>query len=78
MKNQFANDIIQKMLPYIDNAQADKLRQALFVVMRITRSAKALPVLHPSYKRKFGMRVPVGKTYRGLFRKVLDILPKND
>lgn len=33
MKNQFANDIIQKMLPYIDNAQADKLRQALFVVM---------------------------------------------
>ena len=33
MKNQFANDIIQKMLPYIDNAQADKLRQALFLVM---------------------------------------------
>ena len=33
MKNQFANDIIQKMLPYIDNAQADKLRQALFAVM---------------------------------------------
>ena len=33
MKNQFANDIIQRMLPYIDNAQADKLRQALFVVM---------------------------------------------
>ena len=33
MKNQFANDIIQRMLPYIDNAQADKLRQTLFVVM---------------------------------------------
>lgn len=33
MKNQFANDIIQKMLPYIDNAQADRLRQVLFVVM---------------------------------------------
>ena len=33
MKNQFANDVIQRMLPYIDNAQADKLRQALFVVM---------------------------------------------
>ena len=33
MKNQFANDIIQKMLPYIDNAQADKLRQTLFAVM---------------------------------------------
>ena len=33
MKNQFANDIIQRMLPYIDNAQADKLRQTLFIVM---------------------------------------------
>ena len=33
MKNQFANDIIQKMLPYIDNAQVDKLRKALFLVM---------------------------------------------
>ena len=33
MKNQFANDVIQKMLPYIDNAQADKLRQTLFAVM---------------------------------------------
>lgn len=33
MKNQFANDIIQKMLPYIDNAQADKLRQVLCVVL---------------------------------------------
>lgn len=33
MKNQFANDIIQGMLPYIDNAQADKLRQVLHSVM---------------------------------------------
>ena len=33
MKNQFANDIIQRMLPHIDNAQADKLRKVLFVVM---------------------------------------------
>lgn len=33
MKNQFANDIIQRMLLHIDNAQADKLRQVLFVVM---------------------------------------------
>ena len=33
MKNQFTNDVIQKMLPYIDNAQADKLRQTLFAVM---------------------------------------------
>lgn len=33
MKNQFANDIIQRMLQYIDNAQADKLRQVLHVVL---------------------------------------------
>lgn len=33
MKNQFANDIIQGMLPYIDNAQADKLRQVLHSIM---------------------------------------------
>lgn len=29
MKTQFANDVIQKMLPYLDNDQADKLKQAL-------------------------------------------------
>ena len=33
MKNQFANDIIQRMLPCIDNAQADALRRVLFAVM---------------------------------------------
>ena len=33
MKNQFANDIIQRMLPCIDNAQADVLRRTLFTVM---------------------------------------------
>ena len=33
MKNQVANDIIQRMLQYIDNAQADKLRQVLWVVL---------------------------------------------
>jgi hypothetical protein len=33
MKNQFANDIIQRILPHIDNAQADKLRKVLFIVM---------------------------------------------
>ena len=33
MKNQFANDIIQRMLSHIDNAQADKLRKVLFIVM---------------------------------------------
>ena len=47
MKNQFANDIIQKMLPYIDNAQADKLRQVLFVVMEsyeIAESHSKVPI----------------------------------
>lgn len=29
MKMQFTNDVIQKMLPYLDNDQADKLKQAL-------------------------------------------------
>lgn len=29
MKDQFTNDVIQKMLPYLDNEQADKLKQAL-------------------------------------------------
>lgn len=46
MKNQFANDIIQRMLPYLDNAQAEKLRQALFVVMdsyQITESCSNTP-----------------------------------
>ncbi len=30
MKDQFVNDIIQGMLPYIDNAQADRLQQVLY------------------------------------------------
>lgn len=29
MKTQFTNDVIQKMLPYLDNDQADRLKQAL-------------------------------------------------
>lgn len=33
MKNQIANDIIQGMLSYIDNAQVDKLKQVLHSVM---------------------------------------------
>lgn len=33
MKNQIVNDIIQGMLSYIDNAQANKLRQVLHSVM---------------------------------------------
>ena len=33
MKNQITNDIIQKMLPFIDNAQADKLREAIIAVL---------------------------------------------
>jgi len=41
MKNQFANDVIQRMLPYIDNAQADKLRQALFNVMEYYEIAES-------------------------------------
>lgn len=32
MKTQLINDIIQKMLPFIDNAQADKLKQVLSTV----------------------------------------------
>jgi len=42
MKNQFANDIIQRMLPCIDNAQADALRQVLFVVMEGYEITEAL------------------------------------
>lgn len=42
MKNQFANDIIQRMLPCIDNAQADALRRALFSVMESYEITEAL------------------------------------
>ena len=42
MKNQFANDIIQRMLPYIDNAQADTLRRVLFTVMEGYEITEAL------------------------------------
>lgn len=42
MKNQFANDIIQRMLPTIDNAQADALRRVLFAVMENYEITEAL------------------------------------
>ncbi len=42
MKNQFANDIIQRMLPCIDNAQADALRRVLFAVMESYEITEAL------------------------------------
>lgn len=42
MKNQFANDIIQRMLPCIDNAQADALRRVLFAVMENYEITEAL------------------------------------
>ena len=42
MKNQFANDIIQRMLPCIDNAQADALRRVLFAVMENYEISEAL------------------------------------
>ena len=42
MKNQFANDIIQRMLPCIDNAQADALRRILFAVMENYEITEAL------------------------------------
>lgn len=43
MKNQFANDIIQRMLPCIDNAQADALRRVLFAVMEGYEITEAHP-----------------------------------
>ena len=33
MKKQITNDIIQRMLPFIDNAQADRLREAILSVL---------------------------------------------
>ncbi len=74
MKQKLINDVVQGMLPFLNNAQAERLQDVLqhalwrYEVCETTGG-------EPEQEQGFGCLVPVRQEDRGVFREISEILP---